>query len=195
MEKTIHVKTWTGACNARITDMTNAGKRGKKCSVLRFKGALWGHGVGTPDQQHAKEVSTQIFYAIEDLRDESPSCDFATAAGIIETMIADARLQGIPESYIAVYREEIRGVDAPVEKLTAHGDGWNALADENGITVNDTRDLYNEPCMITSRQKKSQAYRLARKVWDRVAKAISFHEVGDILREAGCNLHYFCRVD
>ena len=192
---TIHVRTWTGGCSARITDMTNAGKRGKKCAVLRFNGVQWGHGVGTEDQQRAKEVSTQIFDCIAKLLDASPTCDFATAAGIVEAMVADARSQGIPESYIGLYREEIRGIDAPVEPLEAKGDGWHATADENGVTVDDTRDQFNEPCMITTRQKNSQAYRIARKVWDRVMKAASFHEAGDILRDAGCKLHYYCRMD
>ena len=36
----IHVQVWTGSGTARITDMTNAGKRGKTCRRLRFSGAL-----------------------------------------------------------------------------------------------------------------------------------------------------------
>ena len=34
----IHVRTWLGSGSCRITDMTDAGKRGRKCRVLRFSG-------------------------------------------------------------------------------------------------------------------------------------------------------------
>ena len=35
----IHVQIWTGASSARVTDMTNAGKRGKTCE----KTIAWTH--------------------------------------------------------------------------------------------------------------------------------------------------------
>ncbi len=34
----IHVQIWSQAKNARVTDMTNAGKRGKTCRQLRLSG-------------------------------------------------------------------------------------------------------------------------------------------------------------
>jgi len=192
----IHVKTWNGGCSARITDMTNAGKRGKTCRVLSFRGCPWDSWSGDDLQKQSKQVSNNVMHVIEGLLPASPTCDFDTAAGMIEAMIDKARAEGIPESYVAAYRAEIRGVDAPVEKLTASGEGWSASADENGISIDDEKDQCNLPCMITShKQKDSEAYRLAVKVWDQVKTATSFNNVGDILSAAGCRLHYFCRMD
>ena len=40
----IHVQTWSGSGSARITDMTEAGQRGRSCRVLRLAGVLWDEG-------------------------------------------------------------------------------------------------------------------------------------------------------
>ena len=37
---TIHIRTWSGAGSGTVTDMTNAGKRGKKCRTIYFGGWL-----------------------------------------------------------------------------------------------------------------------------------------------------------
>ena len=190
---TIHVQIWTGACNARITDMTNAGKRGKTCRTMRFSGTSTTYCCHNPAWSTAAEMTNDILGRLTGLPEDA---DFDAAAELLRNAVEAARAEGVNDDFISLHEDEpIRGVDAPVEKLEASGDGWRATADENGVTIDDTRDQFNEPCMITTRQKNSQAYRIARKVWDRVMKAASFHEVGDILRDAGCRLHYYCRVD
>ena len=189
----IHVQTWSGSCTARITDMANAGKRGKTCRVLRFSGCPWPSGTGNDLQQRGRQATADILQAIEGF---TPDRDFDMVAALLQAAIQKARNDGIPESHVAAYPEELKGIHAPVPRLTASGEGWSASADESGISVNDDADAYNMPCMITpSGQTNNQSYKLAAKVWEQVKAATSFHDVGDILRAAGCKLHYYCRMD
>lgn len=192
----IHVRTWSGSQAARITDMANAGKRGKRCRVLRFSGAGWSTSSTLSERQNeAANATREILGFVERL---DPSASFDEVAGTIAGMIDLARkAHDLPEAWLTCCADEIRGVDAPRPVLTAGVAGkWSASADENGITVNDEVDQNNLPCMITpSGQQSSRAYDLAAKVWDRVRSAASFSEVGEILGAAGCKLHYYCRMD
>lgn len=82
--------------------------------------------------------------------------------------------------------------------LYAGVDGvWHGKASvTGGISLGDMTDKYNEPACITrSPQTDGAAYRKAAKVWDAVKGAKSMSEAADILRAAGCKLHYYCRVD
>ena len=182
----LHIQTWPGSCSATVIDMRNAGKRGQTCQVLRLSGCAYG---GTnPELQRAHDESLLILHDIE-------TCPNDTSFVKMREMIND-RAARFASPYITAYQEEIRAVDAPVPVLSA-GDGatWTAEADETGVTVLDERDQNNLPAAITSRQSKGQAYRLARKVWEQVKAAGSFSAACDVLRAAGCKLHYYCRMD
>lgn len=190
---TIHVQTWSGACNGRITDMTHSGKRGKRCRVLRFAGFPLAAGDGNQLQQDAKRESEHIMGILSSL---DPSWSYDDASRIIRQAVSRARVQGIPESDVACYDEEIRGVDAPLPKLVAGNDRWSAVADESGLMLRDLTDQWNEPAACTPHgQEGSQAYRLAAKVWEQLAGAATMSCAMDILRNAGCKLHYWCMVD
>lgn len=192
----INVKTWQGG-SAAITDMANAGKRGKTCRVLRFAGAPWASNVGDETQRKASYHTCQIMAAIEGLLPADPAVSFGTAAGIVSAMVSTAQADGVPEHYVACYAEEIRGVDAPVEALHHVVDGvYGATADGNGITLAAHNDPYNEWREITPHnQSDKQAYRLASKVWDKVTQCQTLHEAADVLRAAGCKLHGYCAMD
>lgn len=189
----IHVRIWTGGPSAAITDMTNAGKRGKVCRVYRFGGIRAGGWKETPETKEATSTTMAIMDVIEQLK---PEVDFDDATAPLRTLMELATAKGAPVGYIHASDETIRGIDAPVPVLTAGGPGWSAQADNDGVTILDHIDRNNEPAMITGhQQKKSQAYRIAAKVWESVKAATSFHDAGEILRAAGCCLHYYCRMD
>lgn len=192
----IHVQIFRAACNGRITETINAGKRGKTCRQIRFSGLDNAHIWGRPDDfaltvaAHTRGVIAFLGRAAAD-----PDYTFDIVEAGLCVLIDAARAAGIGREMLEYSEGSIRGIDAPVPLLTAQGDGWHARADDRGISLSDDSDRHNEPAMITTRQTHNQAYRLAAKVWQRVQAAVSFHQAGEILTAAGCRLHYYCRMD
>ncbi|MGD9632555.1 MAG: hypothetical protein AB7G28_22725 [Pirellulales bacterium] len=184
-----HVQTWSGSQTARVTEMANAGKRGKRCRVLRFMG--WACTGGDETSRQARYFTDRVLHYLNQ-HAANESLDDVKAA--IDGIIAEG---GLPEHCLRVYEESVRGVDAPRKLLTAGVDGlWSAKADEGGISIDDLSDQLNMPCCITpSTQKDSAAYDRAAKVWEKVQAAATFSEACLVLREAGCQLHYYCRMD
>ncbi len=168
----IHVQTWESGCSGRITDMTNAGKRGKRCRVIRFA-------------NRGDTATCSIFYEIKAL---PLSLSFDTAAEMLREMVA--RVDGV-----TLDEELIRGIDAPVTPLSAGVAGkWAGHADQTGISLSALDDI-NEWREVTIRQTGPAAYAIARKVWERVKTAATVYEAGRILREAGASLHGYCGMD
>lgn len=184
----IHVQTWTGATSGRITDMTNARKRGKTCDVIRFSG--WNpYGEGEP-YETIRNTCYDIRRWLESLPADS---DFATVAAELERRVNAA---GLPEHACAAYRETIRGVDAPLPVLTASGpnDAWTASATIDGITIYDNKDQNNLPAVMVNGSIQ-KAYGIVAKHWDRVKACPTFHSVDQLFRELGLSTHYWCRMD
>jgi hypothetical protein len=186
----IHVQTWSGGGSLRITEMVNAGKAGKRCRILGFRGWL---NTGTTEE--AQRAHTLAVVA----RDWANRLDTSTTLEDAETALRAlvAEFAPLPAYACEIYVDDIRGVDAPRPKLTAGVDGkWSASADENGVFVSEDADSYNEPAMCTpSSQSNARAYQLAAKVWGQVEQCQTFSQVGNVLRDAGCKLHYWCRMD
>jgi hypothetical protein len=190
----IHVHVWKGSGSARVTDMSEAGRRGRKGRVLRVSGDGRDgcDARGNPVAVAAVEATRQILAFLE-------RCDrgvsFAEACGTVEGLVALARGAGVPEGLLMTYREEIRAIDAPRPLLTAGVEGkWSAGADEDGIHLADLADV-NEWREITFGQTKARAYDIARKVWDRVCQAKTLHEASRILTDVGAKLHGYCGLD
>ena len=186
----INVRTWSGSHTARITDMTNAGKRGKRCRVLCFIGH-----VSPVKPDHPETAYTlRIYRAIAEL---DRAMSFDAAAELLVGLICEAYAAGCSEYGVRIFEEDIRGVDAPREVLEAGIAGkWHARADEDGIGLYDDEDRNNEPAMITAHEQgANKAYDIARKCWHLVKAAPSFHAAGEILRQHGARLHYYCRMD
>ena len=188
----IHVQIWTGARNARVTDMTNAGKRGKTCRVLRFSGCSWFGN--NPVANAAAQCTDEILGRLEGL---APDCDWEKAVEMVRNAVAECRAAGVPDNnFVACYDDETcKGIDAPKPELTAGNDKWSGRLDNDGIHLRDLTDRYNEPCERTFKQTGAQAYKLAAKVWEQVRLAQTMHEADAILTAAGCRLHYWCAVD
>jgi len=185
----IHVEFWSGSNCARITDMTNAGKRGKTCRVARWSGFRWTGDQTQTTYVEADHNSLQSEVVIKAL---TPEMSFDEALSDIR-----AAMDRFPAPWVMLSEpDEIRGIDAPKEKLVAGKDGvWCGTLDTDGVHLRDLTDTNNEPTMITIRQTKGAAYALARKVWFRVMQASSMHEAGEILQAAGCRLHSYCAMD
>lgn len=169
----VHVQIWSGAGNAGVTDMTNAGKRGKVCRTFSFC-------------SHYAERSTAIVlhYLAHDVAE---SADYDAVRAHVGSLVTAEN---------TIYDREIRGIDAPKPVLTATVEGeFSASIDSNGVHVSDLSDMHNEPRAITSKQSTAQAYKLAAKAWAKVQAASSFHEATNVLRDAGCSLHHYCAMD
>ena len=184
--KAVNIRTWHGSASATVTEMANAGRRGKKCRVLRVQG-WFPNGVAGPEAETAGNVTHEVI-SLLDRTDESTPFD------LIAQMV---RAIAAKSNRVDVYDQEIRGIDAPRPVLSAGIDGvWSGKADNDGIFLRDLSDANNCPAECTpSGQTNAKAYAVAAKVWDAVRAAKSMHEAGQILRAAGAKLHYWCMMD
>lgn len=192
----IHVQTWAFQRSAKITDMTNAGKRGKVCRVLHVHGENGGQETGPEAWKRAHNEAVNAAGALAVLcAGFAPETSYDDAEAALRACLAQYPGAG---GIVTIEADTCRGVDAPRVKLVAGVPNvWAGSADEGGISLRDLKDQFNEPCMITpnSQQSPARAYELAAKVWELVKAAKSFSQAGDILQTAGCRLHYFCAVD
>lgn len=205
----IHVRNWTGTGSVRVIDMTNAGKRGKRCEAIHYQGQRWGRlqSQMSEAEKASEKGSLAIEFYVARLAGKTPNdsinmvidADYAEVAGTIKAMVAEARAAGAETWAINAYDEVIRGVDAPVAPLSASSAKVSVSADESGISIRDLVDANNWPAMISIRQSEQQAYRYAAKVWPAVVEAVAqgagMYAIGDILSNAGCNLHSYCMMD
>ena len=169
----VYIQLWRGSNCVQITDLTNAGIPGKRCDVLTVRGA----GVESGPYREG----------IESILGGKP--DHFSERDIQEFV-------GTSSDCIQFDMGDCRGIDAPRLRLVAGVDGnWSGESTSMGIALRDYTDRNNLPAMITTRQTPAQAHKLAAKVWDRVRVATSFRIASDILTEAGCKLHYYCRID
>jgi hypothetical protein len=169
--------------------MTNAGKRGKTCRVAWWSGFRW---TGDPTQTDYVEADHNSLQSEVVIKALTPEMSFDEALAAVR-----AAVDRFPAPWVLLSEpDEIRGIDAPKEKLTAGKDGvWCGTLDNHGVHLRDLTDPHNEPTMITHRQTNHAAYAMARKVWFRVMQATTMHEASEILRLAGCRLHYYCAMD
>jgi len=180
----------------RITDMTNAGKRGKTCRVLRFSG--WAPYAGENANDEASRsfnLCCEMMALASGVRDGIYSAvDLDWVAAKARSLVASAN---VSEHNARLDIEEIRGVDAPKPELLAGVEGvWSAYAGDRGVSVDDDADKFNEPSEITHHsQSANTAYAIASKVWDRVKASKTFREAVEVLRSAGWKGHYYCRMD
>lgn len=177
--------------SALIVDMMHAGT-GKKCSAVRFSG--WVHDVTDCTRTVMQMLrSIEKFKAPDAVRDPAGHLTPQSIHDWIRKVIKETGpVNGVVDCCMAY----VNGTDAPVPTLTAGVEGvWSAMADENGIAVNDLTDKHNEPAAITHRQKSSAAYKAARKCWGEVEKCATFHQACEVLRRNGAKLHSYCRVD
>ena len=192
----IHVRTWPGSGTATVTEMVNAGKRGKTCRTLRFGGWRPGYAAGGSPEARCGDFCGGVCHWLATL---SLHTDFEAVRdelrGRLETYRAADPSAALAFG-VSLAEHETRGVDAPKVELTAGVEGvWSAIASGEGVTIHALDDV-NEWTEITpSRQHANVAYRCAAKVWADVRRAKGRHEVRAILEAAGCKFHGFCGRD
>lgn len=187
--KNLHIQVWIGSQSARITEMKNAGMRGKTCRVLRIQGdpARWAT-TQSDKFREAAFVSTQIFSYIDKL-----TGDERFDGVVLDIEALDTCKQ---KDCVSVAIETVKGIDAAKEPLTAGVDGkWSASADADGVSLCQIDDVNQWAEITSSRQTCHQAYTCAAKVWDAVKTAKTLSEASGILRAAGCKLHGYCGMD
>lgn len=188
----VHVDVWSGSRTARITDMTNAGKRGKTCRVVSFD-CYDGDGAhvidrlcATPEQVKAREGKQAWVLEsgpVHEVRE-----------GSFDELIAS--LRPLVKNPSNVHEYEIKGIRAPRPILTHGVEGvFSACANESGVSLSDLNDPNEWREATDHRQSEARAYELAAKVWDRVKQAKTMREASAILRDAGCRLHGWCGRD
>lgn len=188
----VHVQVWPGAQSARVTDMTHAGQHGKRCRVWRVHG---GQNARILDYLSTTETERQARIELPSwVLECRPICEMRLDASY-DDLVATLTPLADPDTRYEEYT--IRGIDAPVEKLTAGvPERWAASASETGIMLCDLSDRWNEWTEITAHgQTKPAAYRIARKVWPQVQAARTLHEASEILTKGGAKLHGYCAVD
>lgn len=186
----IHLTIWIGGPSARLTDTTNAGKRGKTCRVLSLNSpSLDG------DAAHFIRFELPRLAGV-DTAAAGGKADGGVFLPLLDFDVLAAKIREAAPPAVSTEDREIAGLEAPRERLTAgHAGKWSGEVDEGGVTLSDLTDRNNEPRAITSGQVKSRAYVLAAKVWPQVQAAATFGEAAKILAAAGCKLHHYCAVD
>lgn len=194
----VHVRTWLSGV-VEITDLEQAGKRGKKCRRARYYGGDQKYGGGSSEGLGA---ATRRLIAVAHGFDPSRSFDEAVAA--LAAVVAERRAEAGPTGdLIDVEHSLIRGVDAPVFRLRALGPRsavhapratFEAMADGDSVWVENGEDVYNGQTW-TNRGNPRKAYAAAAKVWDKVKAAKTHREALDVLEAAGIEFRSYCSVD
>jgi hypothetical protein len=205
----IHVRNWTGDGSVTVTDMANAGKRGKVCQSFHFQGFHYYGGSQDPAHKASERGRLDVAFYIARLVGKDPNAaiddvveaDYAAVVAEISRMAAEAKAAGAYSWALNVRSDEIKGINAPKPKLVVVSKKWSARADNDGIHIADLVDHNNEPRMITpSGQTNAKAYEIAAKVWPQVVALAAdenstMYRAGDIFGAAGAKLHSYCAMD
>jgi len=181
----------SGAYYLNMTEMLNAGKRGKKCRYISIGFTTCPSLKTGNEDQFRTELMAKCGLAINEYGRKSSTASFDEIA-----MMIKANAPKVGKYGLEIFEQEIRGIDAPVQPLTAGGRGWRASATEEGVTVEDLLDTNNYPMSITAHdQSKPESYRIAKKVWTWVERASSYSDAVRILRDSGIKIHSYCAMD
>ena len=173
-----------------VTDLTNAGKRGKKCMEAR----LW-----DIDMIRDDEVERDLEKLLGTLAD-SPT--YQAAVYRIRGFITAAEMFGNVLGMTPKFDErELRGVDvtpagfAPIVIKTPN---FDLESDYNDFTVRSNTDKYNLPtCIPASKGGKEDIKAFYRWVSDNRAaiERMSYDEVMRGMDQAGIKSHQYCAMD
>jgi hypothetical protein len=186
----LHVHVWKGSRTARVTDVANAGKRGKTCTQFVVMATC---PDGKSDEAHAKyNFCTGALHEIEELPRQMSLSELGIFMG---KLVERAREAGLSERQFSVEMGQIKGIHAPRKPLSYVRDGeWFVEADENGIRMGQLNDP-NEWRDITIRQSAARAYEIAEQVFPLVANQQSYSQMRDLFTRAGARLHGYCGMD
>ena len=168
-----------------LTDLTNAGKRGKKVQELWV--SWWRGSVGEGNL-------LSMLHDWFEFATRAPS--FKALAATIETGLSELKSEG---TSVESGWNTHRGVDVMpggFKKLTIHTDEFYLSAEYDGFRVKDMQDRYNEPTCISRGGKKDikQFYRWVKDNESKL-KRMTFQDVIRSMRDEGIDYHYYCAMD
>lgn len=166
----------------RVTDLTNAGLRGKKCD---------GISITVKGFQDVKDVMEEIAWALEGAK------TFAKVKQIVTTDLAELH----PELEIRVDPWEERGIDvvpAGFKPIEVVGDKVKVSVGYKEFVVTDLVDTQNETTCIPKAKgglKSIPAFYRWVKDNESKVKKMSFSEVLEQMGKIGLPYHQFCAID
>jgi len=175
--------------SVEITDLTNAGKRGKRCRVL---------SVYDLDMMRGAEG------LVEDMMDDLSRVKTYAQAERVVGKFMDEVDELADGGYVPIKTDErlVRGVDvAPgdFKPITVNGQHVYVEAEYDSFVIRDKDDQYNEPtCIPTVRGPKRTSIKMFyRWVMDNEnwLRRATFREVTLSLMKAGIPFHEYCAVD
>jgi len=176
---TIETSTWRvlrGALSIRVTHITNAGKRGKRCAEY----TLYLESCGS---DAALDPITEIVRAKAE-REVDP------AEMLVVMTMCKSNAIGLQVS-------ELRGVDVtkPGEKVEIIGRAVKVRASTQGFAVANRLDVMNEETMIQVDRSGPVKVLAWVKANVKALESMTFADVTEALRSMGVNYHYHCAID
>jgi hypothetical protein len=166
-----------------VTDLTNAGKRGKVVSEIYVGQRSRGAGDAASRLQDVCDLVCSV-------------TQFATLAALVDCYV-DEHPHAISVDEFAHKSIDVR--PAGFEAITICNVGMRLTADYDGFGVSDLTDRDNEPRLIPTCHsgkktavKRFYAYVSANR--ERLTTA-SFSQVWDGMQTAGVRAHYYCAMD
>lgn len=183
------------ANSIRVTDLTNAGKRGK--SVDEF--ALY-------DLDHEGRMDKRIQGFIEKFAKDLPrmksySMALKVAQGIVDEAErlakASEQFQTVPKIETSKY-QGVKVAPAGFKSIDIDGKHVRLHADNSSFHVTDKDDKYNEQTLIAPIKRKSTAIKAflawAKENESKIAN-MTFAQINDVLHKADIETHYYCAID
>lgn len=171
-----------------VTDLTHAGKRGKRCRELR----LW-----DTDMMKSPQAETVLEGLLSDLpKAGAYEAVFDWLSGFVDEW--SRYVVGIPPK---IEERELRGVDvapggfAPIQIET---DRISLESGYDSFTIRDKRDTNNLPtCIPATGGGKGDVKAFYRWVMDNQSaiQRMTYHDVLVEMRDAGIRYHDFCAMD
>ena len=169
-----------------VTDLTNAGKRGKRCEEFTVYNLDWA----------TKDAVSEIENMMDDL---SRVKNYGQAMRVMEKGVE--AINAATKYLVETDSRLLRGVDvAPggFSPIEIHGRYVHISADFDSFSVRDLEDRFNEPtCIPTGSGKKTAVKMFYRWATDNEnwIKGAKFEEVLNSMTKAGIPYHYYCAVD
>lgn len=188
---------YVGSGVLRVVDLRNAHRRGRRCDVLRVRYDLQGC-----QEEHERAACHELAWFIQSQLNARMS--YASVLHQIRRILRDHGLNDEPyepqprdhgpRGPVWYVLESIRGVDAPLPRLSISHDAWSLSADERGVLILDHSDRFNEPAEM-NRGHNGKAYQAVKKHFAALKAAPSMSAAARILSDAGIPMHYWCRMD
>lgn len=176
---TIETSTWRvmlGALSVRITHITNAGKRGKKCAEF----VLY-----HPETRGGADLMPALEVVLQKASREVEPC----------VMLATVRACVAPGVELDV--SELRGFDVtkPGEKIEIIGRAIKVRASSQGFTIANRLDFMNEETLIQVDRSGPAKVLAWVKANVKALDSMTFGEVTEALRSMDVRSHYYCAIN